>query len=118
MLNPDGVKLGNTRSDSNGVNLNSIFGFSNKKDHPSVFGLEKLIGFLHKDSKINFYFDLHSHFTKRGLFVFGNPLTKENYKNVLKFPFLYSKKEKEFNIENSGFGNIKENESTSRKLFF
>ena len=38
--------------------------------------------------KLTFYFDFHSHFTKRGMFLFGNPLTKKNYKKVLKFPLL------------------------------
>lgn len=113
MLNPDGVDLGLTRTDINGLNLNSIYSDADLSQ-PSIYGLKKLVRFLHKNSKINFFFDLHSHFTKRGVFLFGNPLAKKNFEKVLLFPFLFSKNEKRFNISNSGFGSEKM-DSTSRK---
>ena len=113
MLNPDGVDLGLTRTDSNGFNLNSIYSDADI-NHPSIYGFKKLVRFLHKNSKINFFFDLHSHFTKRGVFFFGNPLAKKNYEKILLFPFLFNINEKRFNINNSGFGSEK-TDSTSRK---
>lgn len=66
---------------------------------------------------MNFFIDLHSHFTKRGIFVFGNPLKKKTYKKVLFFPFLLKKMMKDFSVKNSGFGSEKD-ESTSRKEFY
>ncbi len=116
MLNPDGVHLGNTRTDSKGVNLNSVYSRADLST-PSIYALKKLIRFLMKKSKINFFFDLHSHFTKRGVFLFGNPLKKKNYKKVLKFPVIFDEKESDFDLKNSGFGSEKD-ESTSRREIY
>lgn len=45
MLNPDGVKMGLTRTDSNGINLNRVYNSANLET-PSTYALKKLIRFL------------------------------------------------------------------------
>ena len=45
MLNPDGVQMGLTRTDSNGVNLNRVYSSANLET-PSIYALKKLIRFF------------------------------------------------------------------------
>lgn len=45
MLNPDGVQMGLTRTDSNGVNLNRVYSSANLET-PSIYALKKLVRFL------------------------------------------------------------------------
>lgn len=113
MLNPDGVINGLTRTDINGINLNNYYEEADLHT-PSIYALKKFIKWIHQSQGISYFFDLHSHFTKRGAFLFGNPLRKKSFKKVLMFPFLFDKNEKEFSIKGSSFGS-KKKESTSRK---
>jgi hypothetical protein len=36
--------------------------------------MKNLINYLHKENKLAFYMDLHSHAAKKGMFVFGNAI--------------------------------------------
>lgn len=116
ILNPDGVRKGLTRTDNNGINLNRVYKTADAST-PSIYALKKVIGRVNKKSKEFFFFDLHSHFTKRGLFMFGNPLNDKTYKKTLLFPFIFAKKEKELRLEVSKFGS-KKSEHTSRKQVY
>ena len=116
ILNPDGVRKGLTRTDNNGINLNRVYKTADTTT-PSIFALKRLIKKVSKRSKQFFFFDLHSHFTKRGLFMFGNPLNDSSYKKTLLFPFIFADKEKEVNLGVSTFGSGK-NEHTSRKQVY
>ena len=113
MLNPDGVRLGRTRTDANGINLNNFYRHADLST-PSIYALKKFVRSFHNLHRINFFFDLHSHFTRRGAFLFGNPLKAKSYKKVLSFPYLFHRFEKEFSMRKSSFGSDKA-ESTSRK---
>lgn len=107
--------MGLTRTDHNGLNLNRIYNTATLKT-PTIYAFKKLIRFLNKDN-LSFFLDLHSHFTKRGSFLFGNPLKKKTYRKILMYPFLLKKLIKDFSVNNSGFGSEKD-ESTSRKEFY
>lgn len=113
MLNPDGVISGLTRTDINGINLNNHYEQADL-DTPSIYALKKYIKWLHQKKQLNFFFDLHSHFTKRGAFVFGNPLNEKNFTKILSFPYFFNQFEKEFSFQESNFGSLK-SESTSRR---
>lgn len=113
MLNPDGVKLGRTRTDSNGINLNNYYRQADLTT-PSIYALKKFIRYYNQEHQVTFFFDLHSHFTRRGAFLFGNPLKPKSYQRVLMFPYIFHKFEKEFSVRKSSFGSDKA-ESTSRK---
>lgn len=115
ILNPDGVELGLTRTDSKGVDLNRVYNAATLET-PSIYAFKKIVRFLSKEN-LSFFLDLHSHFTKRGSFLFGNPLKKKNYRKILFYPFLLKKLIKDFSVKNSGFGTEKD-ESTSRKEFY
>ena len=73
--------------------MNSYYNNSDKST-PSIYALKKLVKYFSNKKRLSFYLDLHSHFTKKGLFLFGNPLKKKNYKKILKFPFKLKNTEK------------------------
>lgn len=117
MLNPDGVINGFTRCDANGFNLNDKYKDSDLST-PSIYALKKLIRYHNNRSKVHLFLDFHSHFTKRGFFVFGNPLRKKNYKQILEFPVLLKSVQRDFSLKQSKFGSNKQQESTSRKELY
>ena len=42
---------------------------------PAIYAIKKLVDYIHMESKLAFYFDLHAHGTKKGCFMYGNALT-------------------------------------------
>ena len=73
MLNPDGVVAGNFRTSFSGKDLNRQFKKLNKNIFPEVSSLHDLAVQLKHSyrSRFQFYFDFHSHASKRGLFCYG-----------------------------------------------
>lgn len=115
MLNPDGVELGFTRTDLHGYNLNSIYQEADVGT-PTIYALRKVVRYLDTRNNIRLFLDFHTHMTKRGFFMFGNPLREETYRTVLKFPFLVKRVEAQLNLKSCGFGSKKFG-YTSRKEF-
>ena len=73
MLNPDGVVAGNFRTSFSGKDLNRQFNRLNKHVFPEITSLHDFALHLKANyrSKLHFYFDFHSHASKRGLFCYG-----------------------------------------------
>lgn len=117
MLNPDGVQLGFTRCDANGFNLNARYKGADLHT-PSIYALKKFMKHQSGRSKVRMFLDLHAHFTRRGFFIFGNPLRPKSYRHVLEFPFLLKRHAPQFSLLGSRFGSVKTEESTSRKELF
>ena len=69
MLNPDGVVNGMTRCNYAGLDLNRQFREPQMHCSPTVCGLKEL---LRSASNVEFFFDLHGHAKKDGLFFYGN----------------------------------------------
>eukprot|EP00792_Barthelona_sp_PAP020_P004442 TRINITY_DN2130_c0_g1_i1.p1 TRINITY_DN2130_c0_g1~~TRINITY_DN2130_c0_g1_i1.p1 ORF type:complete len:421 (+),score=75.72 TRINITY_DN2130_c0_g1_i1:39-1301(+) len=74
MLNPDGVSLGNYRTDTIGHDLNRIWDEPCPYRHPSVFALKTFLKQLQKDKSTNLvlYIDLHAHSTGYNCFSYAN----------------------------------------------
>lgn len=117
MLNPDGVVSGFTRCDANGFNLNAKYKEADLHT-PSIYALKKFIRYQNHRSKVRTFIDLHSHFTRRGFFMFGNPLQSKCYRSILQFPFLLKQFEPSFSVAGSKFGSKRKEESTSRKELY
>lgn len=72
MMNPDGVVVGNYRTSFSGRDLNRKFDEIGKFLYPEINGLVDLVKKLKKQrQKIDFFFDFHSHSSKKNLFCYG-----------------------------------------------
>lgn len=74
MLNPDGVYHGYYRLDVHGQNLNRHYRTPEFDKQPSSYAVRKLVRYLHKESRLYFYGDLHSHANRKGCYLYGNAL--------------------------------------------
>ncbi|KAG6450398.1 hypothetical protein O3G_MSEX006591 [Manduca sexta] len=82
MLNPDGVFLGNHRSDLLGSDLNRCWNRATSFAHPALVAVNDLVNKLtaEKDVQLDFIIDIHADISHEGVFVHGN-----SYDNVFRF---------------------------------
>ena len=75
MLNPDGVFVGNYRTDSTGVDLNRRWDAPNKEMEPSLYYTKELLKKIdgEKGRRLDMFIDVHSHSTCKRSFMFCNP---------------------------------------------
>lgn len=72
MMNPDGVTAGNYRTSFSGRDLNRKFDEVGCFLYPEVNGLVGLVQRLRRQrQRAEFFFDLHSHSSKKSLFCYG-----------------------------------------------
>ena len=72
MINPDGVVAGNYRTSFSGRDLNRCFNSIGNFLYPELSGLIDLIKKLKSQrKKVEFFFDFHSHSSKKNLFCYG-----------------------------------------------
>jgi hypothetical protein len=124
MLNPDGVRYGNYRCSLVGHDLNRKWLSPNKYLHPEIYYLKNLIKLLQKERPISLYCDLHGHFRKHNVFMYGcsykssdsNFLRKNAQIRVI--PLIFSQKNECFSYKESEFHLEKEKETTARVVLF
>ncbi|XP_059049863.1 cytosolic carboxypeptidase 6-like [Achroia grisella] len=82
MLNPDGVFLGNQRSDLFGSDLNRCWHRPTTFSHPALIPIKELVKKLtsEKNVQLDFIIDIHSDISHEGVFVRGN-----SYDDVYRF---------------------------------
>lgn len=120
MLNPDGVIIGNYRTNFAGKDLNRQFKNTNKKLYPTVHALKELFNdckIQYRDNLIAF-FDLHGHSIKRNVFIYGPeyPTNKKEY-FVSKFiPKLLGHKTEMFRFNSCSFKVSQGKMTTSRAI--
>ena len=75
MLNPDGVSLGNYRTDATGVDLNRRWDAPSKEMEPSLYWTRELLQGINneKDRKLDMFIDVHAHSTSKRSFMYCNP---------------------------------------------
>ncbi|PRP74462.1 hypothetical protein PROFUN_06591 [Planoprotostelium fungivorum] len=106
MLNMDGVVEGNHRCSLSAVDLNRQWIDPSPKLHPEVFHTKQLMMHtLNEGQDIKLFVDLHGHFRKKNIFMFGcnhdgRPDLK--YKEAV-FPFMLSRIDSNFNFDGCSF---------------
>lgn len=124
MINPDGVKFGNTRCSLIGVDLNRRWMDPVQSLHPEVYFVKKMIQSLNERTGIFMCCDIHSHAKKKNVFMYGCNSDKSDkcYKEInLKaklVPTLLSQHNAHFSLKDSHFKMNKSKESTARIVMF
>jgi len=116
MLNMEGVIQGNHRCSLSGVDLNRQWINPDKNLHPEVFHLKQLIAMAVNESSVALYVDLHGHFRKKNIFMYGcgneqNPELK--WKERI-FPHLLSQRNDHLNLDDCSWKVTKPKCSTGR----
>ena len=120
MLNPDGVILGNYRTNFAGKDLNRQFKNTNKSLFPTVHALKELINECKLQYRDNFiaFFDLHGHSIKRNVFIYGPEYStnKREYFMSRFIPKLLAHKTDMFRFNSCSFKVSEGKMSTSRAV--
>jgi hypothetical protein len=98
MLNPDGVIVGNYRSSFSGNDLNRTYTKPDKRLHPTIYHLKKIIKHTLLQTSILAYIDMHGHSKKKSVFMYGPryPLHVRKYFQLRVIPKLMSEKTEMF----------------------
>ncbi|CAD8055503.1 unnamed protein product [Paramecium sonneborni] len=113
MLNPDGVFLGNSRCNFNGVDLNRKWDMPNQTTEPEIYNVVKHI----KKYKVAFLIDLHGHSKKLNQFLYGCATQIKHisdYMRVKQFSRLLQQGSDLFSYNNCSFSITPDRVSTAR----
>lgn len=116
MLNPDGVVCGNTRCSLNGEDLNRSFQNPDPKLNSVIFHVKNRVMSIKKEKKLTFYFDMHAHSKKKGVFMYGPhfPLHSAKYYKIKVLPKLLSETTDMFRYYSCRFRNEAAKSQTAR----
>lgn len=119
MVNPDGVVVGNFRTDLVGDDLNRQYVKPSARFHPTIHHLIYLANQLRSHRKIAFCLDFHGHSTRPGVFTYGPQLSASDplagFAKVL--PWLVSKKTDMFLFDKCTYKVPKQKMKTARAFF-
>lgn len=122
MLNPDGVIIGNFRTSYSGKDLNRQFFTADKLVYPEICALNELALQLKQQYKNRFeyYFDLHSHSTRTGLFCYGpeHQIWSGYYLRCRAFAKLLERSDEMFSYRSSIFTISEHKKTTGRAKMF
>ncbi|KAK2948338.1 putative Cytosolic carboxypeptidase Nna1 [Blattamonas nauphoetae] len=71
MLNPDGVILGNHRTNTAGYDLNRQWANPFRRTSPTIFVTKQMIKKLQEERGVDLFVDIHGHSRKKNIFLFG-----------------------------------------------
>lgn len=106
MLNIDGVVEGNHRCSLLGVDLNRQWIHPDIHLHPTIYSTKQMISqILQAQKKLLLFVDLHGHFGKKNIFMFGcNNDTNPNLRlQECVFPFLLGQRDENFSFDSCSF---------------
>ena len=124
MVNPDGVRYGNYRCSTLGVDLNRRWGAPSKLLHPTIYHIKRMIQVFSESHNIVLFCDFHGHSCKRGVFAYGcarkTSELEDRKKSILArmIPLLLSQRNSCFSFKDCHFRINKSKESTARVVAF
>ncbi|EEB10781.1 conserved hypothetical protein [Pediculus humanus corporis] len=104
MMNPDGVFLGNHRSNLMGSDLNRNWHQHNEWSHPSLYAFNQLVLDLESNKGVNvdFILDLHASSSLPGVFIYGNTYDDVyKYERHTVFPKLLAQNVEDYESDNT-----------------
>ena len=124
MLNPDGVRYGNYRCSLVGHDLNRKWVSPNRYLHPEIYYFKNLIKVFQHEREICMFCDMHGHFRKHNVFMYGCSYKPNEHDFIRKnsqiriIPLMLSQRNAFFSYKDSQFGLDKEKETTARIVLF
>lgn len=121
MINPDGVFLGNHRSNLMGQDLNRNWEQVSEFSHPTLYALQQLITqySMNKDISLDFILDLHGNTTLPGVFVYGNTYDDVyRYERHILYPKLLAQNIADFVVDNTMYNRDVLKAGTTRRHFY
>ncbi|CAG9319713.1 unnamed protein product [Blepharisma stoltei] len=124
MLNPDGVRYGNSRCSLLGVDLNRRWLSPNKILHPTIFYAKKMIEVFKEKHELMMFCDMHGHGKKKNVFMYGCGVKSYDMidmrRNLLAkvIPHLLNKKNSLFSYNDSRFRCEKSKVTTARIVVY
>jgi cytosolic carboxypeptidase protein 2/3 len=125
MSNPDGVIVGNYRTNIAGNDLNRKYHNPDKKLHPTVCAIKKLVSSIvypngedeaPENDKIYAFIDMHGHSRKKNVFIYGPyyPLHHDRYLRMRIIPKLLSEETTKFRFFSCKFRIERSKEKAAR----
>lgn len=106
-LNPDGVVIGNYRSNFAGVDLNRQWVAPQQTLHPTIYHTKKMLNKIKQERGILIFCDLHGHSRKKNSFMYGCNKAADggfnSWTKVRLFPRLLAKLNPIFDINSCKF---------------
>ncbi|KAK9890167.1 hypothetical protein WA026_008972 [Henosepilachna vigintioctopunctata] len=118
MMNPDGVFVGNYRSDILGVDLNRSWHVATPFSHPNIYAILQMLKSLDnsEQEQLDFVIDIHAHSSLKGCFIYGN--TYEDvyrYERHILFPKLLAASALDYGKDQTMFNSDTSKNGTSRR---
>src|SRR5690349_19322705 len=101
MLNMDGVIEGNHRCSLAGVDLNRQWLTPDPYLHPTIYHTKNMIMQIAIEKELLLFVDLHGHFRKKNVFMYGcnnDKAPSEQFKKECIFPYLVSLQDPNFSF--------------------
>jgi hypothetical protein len=128
MVNPDGVIVGNYRTNMAGNDLNRKYHDPDQRLHPTVCAIKKIVynicfpdgeeeeGQVPDDDKVFAFIDMHGHSRKKNVFVYGPyyPLHNDKYLRMRVLPKLISEETSNFRFFSCKFRIERSKEKAAR----
>lgn len=127
MTNPDGVIIGNYRTNMAGNDLNRKYHDPDEKLHPTVCAIKKLVSSIvypngrtneppNEEDRIFAFIDMHGHSRKKNVFIYGPyyPLHHDRYFKMRIIPKLLSEETNKFRFFSCKFRIERSKEKAAR----
>ncbi|KAJ7370497.1 hypothetical protein OS493_032063 [Desmophyllum pertusum] len=124
MLNPDGVIVGNYRTNLAARDLNRTYKDPKKESFPTVWHMKNMLESFKKDHQVIIYCDLHGHSRKPNVFMYGctadpKMASMSDFVEERLFPWMMSQKAPDkFSFSGCKFRVRKCKESTARVVMW
>ncbi|CAD8132407.1 unnamed protein product [Paramecium octaurelia] len=115
MVNPDGVFLGNSRCNKNGIDLNRRWINPSLQEEPEIYYIKQSLAKY--QSRIKFMIDLHGHSTKQNYFIYGCS-TNSNCNVKMKHFVKQFQNCKHFSLRDCSFAAQSDRKCTARQTFW